>query len=136
MDVYHKVLMKLYQVTGGRDSVTVDIKDLVKQLGFLGNYNDILQKLCGQGWVVETSKINFVKITHWGVKEAKDSGTSQPDAAQSAQKSTAKLISESKLVLIMFEEFSTDMTKEKLTQIEKKLNDINSAISVLKSSIT
>ncbi len=135
MDVYHKVLLKLYQVTGGKDSVTVDLKDLVKQLGFLGNYNDILQMLSGQGWIVETPKLNYVKITHWGVKEAGNSGNAQPDAAQAVKKEVAKLISETKLVLIMLEEFITDVSKENLAQIEKKVNEINAAIRELKSGI-
>ncbi len=47
MDVYHKVLSKLYQVTDGKDSHAVDLKDLVKSLGFLGSYDDILQQLSG-----------------------------------------------------------------------------------------
>lgn len=115
--------------------MTVDLKDLVKQLGFLGNYNDILQMLSGQGWIVETPKLNYVKITHWGVKEAGNSGNAQPDAAQAVKKEVAKLISETKLVLIMLEEFITDVSKENLAQIEKKVNEINAAIRELKSGI-
>ena len=135
MDVYHKVLLKLYQVTGGKDSATIDLKDLVKQLGFLGNYNDILQMLSGQGWIVETPKLNYVKITHWGVKEVNNSDNGQPDAAQAVKKETAKLIGETKLFLIMLEEFISDASKENLGQIEKIANEINAAIGKLKSSI-
>jgi len=82
MDVYQKVLLKLYQVTGGKDSYTVDLKDLVKGQGFLGNYNEIFQMLNGQGWIAETPKANYVRITHWGVKEAKKSGNNLPKATQ------------------------------------------------------
>ncbi len=134
MDVYHKVLIKLYSVTGGKDSLTVDLKDLVKNQGFLGNYNDIFQMLSGQGWIAETPKANYVRITHWGVKEVNKSSDDQP-AAEVVKKETTRLISDTKLFLIMLEEFSSDNSKEKFGQAEKKLNEINAAIGKLKSSI-
>jgi hypothetical protein len=68
MDVYQKVLLKLYQVTVGKNSQSIDLKDLVKSQGFLGSYNDIFKMLNEQGWIAETQKANYVRITHWGVK--------------------------------------------------------------------
>jgi hypothetical protein len=135
MDVYHKVLQKLYETTGGKDSQTVDLKDLVKGQGFLGNYEDIFQMLNGQGWIAETPKLNYVKITHWGVKEAKKSESNGPDISQAIKKETTRLTAETKQFLIMLEEFSSDTSKENFVQIEKKLNEINLAIGKLKSSI-
>jgi hypothetical protein len=35
MDVYHKILTRIYEVTGGKDTVEVDLNDLLKQEGFL-----------------------------------------------------------------------------------------------------
>ena len=49
MDVYQKVLVKLYEVTGGKDTQTVDLKELVKELGFLGSYPDIFSMLSRSG---------------------------------------------------------------------------------------
>jgi len=135
MDVYHKVLNKLYEMTGGKDSQTVDLKDLVKGQGFLGNYEDIFQMLNGQGWIAETPKLNYVRITHWGVKEAKKSAVTGPDVSQTIKKETPRLIAETKQFLIMLEEFASNTTEENYTQIEKKLNEINSAIGKLKSDI-
>ena len=135
MDVYHKVLNKLYEVTGGKDSHTVDLKDLVKVQGFLGNYNDIFQMLNGQGWIAETPKLNYVKITHWGVKEAKKSENSAPDNSQNVKKEATRLIAETKQFLIMLEEFASDSSEENYAQIQKKLSEINSAIGKLKSGI-
>lgn len=135
MDVYHKVLLKLYQVTDGKDSQTVDLKDLVKGMGFLGNYEDIFQMLSGQGWIVETPKPDYVKITHWGVKEIKNAAGGEPDKSQEIKKEANRLIGESKQFLIMLEEFASDSTKENFTQIEKKLNDLTAAVGKLKSSI-
>lgn len=135
MDVYHKVLLKLYEVTGGRDSVTTDLKDLVKSQGFLGNYNDILQMLNGQGWIVETPKLNFVKITHWGVKEVQKTGGNQPDKSQILKKEAARIASETKQLLILLEEFSSDTSQRSFEHLEKKVGEIYSAIGKLKNSI-
>ena len=135
MDVYHKVLNKLYETTGGKDSQTVDLKDLVKGMGFLGNYEDIFQMLNGQGWITETPKVNFVRMTHWGVKEASKSGSSQPDAAQAVKKEIARLVSETKQFLIMLEELSSNVSEEKYAQVERKLSEISAAIGKLKSGI-
>ena len=135
MDVYHKVLLKLYEVTGGKDSVTTDLKDLVKNQGFLGNYNDILQMLSGQGWIAETPKLNFVKITHWGVKEVKKSGGAQPDKSQIIKKEAARIAWETQQVLIMLDEFSSSTSEESFRQLEKKISEINAAIGKLKTSI-
>ena len=135
MDVYHKVLLKLYQVTDGKDSLTVDLKDLVKNQGFLGNYNDIFQILSGQGWISETPKLHFVRITHWGVKEIKKTSGNEPDNAQILQKETARITSETKQFLILLDEFSSNASKENFAQIENKISEINTAIGKLKSSI-
>ena len=135
MDVYHKVLNRIYEVTGGKDSQTVDLKDLVKSLGFLGNYDDIFQMLNGQGWIVETPKLHYVKISHWGVKEAKKSGNNEPDAGQAVKKEVTRLTAETKQFLIMLEEFASDISEENYARVERKLSEINSAIGKLKSGI-
>jgi len=135
MDVYHKVLLKLYQVTDGKDSRTVDLKDLVKNQGFLGSYNDIFQILSGQGWISETPKLHYVRITHWGVKEVKKTSGDEPDKSQILRKETARITSETKQFLIMLEEFSLNASSGNFAQIENKINEINTAIGKLKSSI-
>ena len=135
MDVYQKILLKIYQVTGGKDSQLVDLKDLVKSLGFLGNYNDIFQKLNEQGWIAETPKLNYVKITHWGVKEANKSGSSQkPDTAPVNKNEVARLLGEAKQFLILLEEFASDPSDANLEQVQRKINDINSTIKQLKTN--
>jgi hypothetical protein len=136
MDVYQKVLLKIYQVTGGKDSQLVDLKDLVKSLGFLGNYNDIFQKLNEEGWIAETPKLNYVKITHWGVKEASNSYSfEKPDAAMIMKKEVMRLVGETKQFLILVEEFAFNAKKANFNEVQKKLNDINSAIKKLEANI-
>jgi hypothetical protein len=135
MDVYQKVLLKLYQATDGKNSQSVDLKDLVRSQGFLGNYNDIFKMLNEQGWIAETQKANYVRITHWGVKEVKKSGNNLPDSSQIVKREAIRLISETKQFLIMLEEFASDASGENILQLEKKLNEINMAIEKLKSSV-
>ena len=137
MDVYHKVLAKLYESTGGRDTQTVDFKDLVKAQGFLGNYEDILQMLSGQGWIAETPKMNYVKITHWGVKEAQkySSGTTTDQSPNELIKTTNHLIEDAKEFLIMLEEFAEDASKENFGQVEKKIGELSATIGKLKGSV-
>lgn len=137
MDVYHKVLNKLYEVTGGKDTQTVDFKELVKAQGFLGNFDEIFQMLNGQGWIAETPKPNYVKITHWGVKEAQKSasGATGTDDSRELKKGANLLISDTKAFLIMLEEFAADTSKEKFSQVEKKFGELNSSIGELKKNV-
>lgn len=138
MDVYHKVLAKLYEETGGRDSQAVDFKELVKTEGFLGNYEDVLQMLSGQGWIAETTKPNYVKITHWGVKEARKSSSgasSETTELQEIKKNVNRLIADTKDFLILLGELSEDASKDNFRQVEKKFGELNEAIGKLKESV-
>ena len=135
MDVYHKVLVKLFEATGGRDTQTVDLKELVKREGFLGNYNDIFQLLSGKGWIAETTRADAVKITHWGVKEAKKSKSGVPDNSLLNKREVNKMVSSGKELVIMLEEFAFDISQENLKQVERKIAELNSAIGELKEKI-
>lgn len=135
MDVYHKVLMKIYEVTGGKDTQTFDLKDLVKNLGFLGNYNDISQLLNSKGWIAETRKLDTFKITHWGVKEAKQSQDGSFYNSPSLNNEANQLITKAKEFSILLEEFSSDTSEEKIQAIEKKLAELNYLVDKLKQKI-
>jgi hypothetical protein len=134
MDVYHKVLKRLHEATGGKDSQIVDFKDLVKSAGFLGNYDDIIQFLSSQGWIAESTKENFVRITHWGVNEAKKSSAGAPhDSIQETKKEANRAVSQAKEILIVLEEYAAHPTKENLEQVTKKITALNSSVEKLNS---
>lgn len=135
MDVYHKVLVKLYEVTGGKDSQSVDFKDLVKGEGFLGNYNDIFDMLSSQGWIAETQKQNYVSITHWGVSEAKKSANGASDGAQELLKEVSRLANQSKELINLVEEFSSDVSKKKLENVDKTIDELKVTIAKLKNIV-
>ncbi len=59
--------------------------------------------------IAKTSKLNYVKITHWGVKEVSKSGSSEKsDTALIVKKEAARLVVETKQFLTPLEEFSFD----------------------------
>lgn len=135
LDLYHKVLAKLYEVTEGKESQIVDLKDMVKTQGFLGSYHDIFQFLSIQGWIMETSKADYVKITHWGVKEAKITQSGLPDAPQEFKNDVDKLVKNIKDFLITAEEFAAETSEESLRFLENQVDEIKSAINRLKENI-
>jgi hypothetical protein len=135
MDVYHRVLIKLYELTGGKESETVDLKELVKKEGYLGSYPQIKEHLSGQSWITETSRVDAVKITHWGVSEAKKSQTGGADDSPALSKEISRTISDARELIIFLEELANAVSKENIAKAEKKLAEINSAIQKLKSSV-
>ena len=135
MDVYHRVLVKLYEITGGRESEAVDLKELVKKEGYLGSYPQIKEHLSGQSWITETARLDSVKITHWGVKEAKNFQTSGGADSNAARKEVNRTISDTRELIIFLEELAEDVSQENLLKAEKKLGEINTAIQKLKSSV-
>ncbi len=135
MDVYHKVLIKLYEVTGGRESETVDLKELVKKEGYLPSYPQIKEHLSSQSWITETSRVDAVKITHWGVKEAKNHQPGAVDDLLAVKKEINRTIADTRELVIFLEELAGDVSTENISKAEKKLAEINSAIQKLKSSV-
>lgn len=135
MDVYHKVLIKLYEATGGKDSEKVDLKELVKKEGFLPSYPDIFQHLSRQSWIAETPRPDVVRITHWGAKEAQKS--QDPDAAgsQDVKKEVNRVISETRELIIFLEELLNEPSRESVGKAEKRLDAVNSSFQNLKASI-
>src|ERR1044072_5026754 len=109
MDVYHRVLTKLYDVTGGKESETVDLKELVKKEGFLGSYAQIKDHLSRQSWITETARPDSVKITHWGVTEAKKSPASGDDDSQAIKKEVNRTIANTKELIIFLDELANDV---------------------------
>lgn len=135
MDVYHKVLVKLYEVTEGRDTQTVDFKDLVKTAGFLGNYGEIYDMLNSQGWISESNKPDFVSITHWGVSEAKKSAGGAPDDSQTVKKEANRLVNQSKELASLVEEFAADTSKDKFEKVGKIYEELAVTIARLKNTV-
>jgi hypothetical protein len=135
MDVYHKVLVKLYEVTGGKDSETVNLKELVKGMGFLSSYPEIFQQLSRQSWVAETPRPDVVKMTHWGVKEAKKAGVGGADGGQALKKEVTRLVADARELVIYLEQLEGEPSKDHAAKAEKKLDGILTVIRKLKETL-
>lgn len=137
MDVYQKVLLKVYEVTGGRDSQLVDLKDLVKKLGFIGHFADIAGRLSGEGWVAEDRKENFVRITHWGIAEAKksqnggDKNLSAPAVSANAQNGAAI----AKELAVLLERFAANASEENLQKAQNKFTELETAFNLARNDV-
>jgi hypothetical protein len=133
MDAYQKVLTKLFEATGGKETEQVDFKELVKSIGFLPSYPDIFQQLSRQGWIAETTRADVVKITHWGVKEAKKLSAGSADGPKLARKEINKIISEVRELEVFLEEFANGMLEDMRIKSADKAQAIADSIRKLKA---
>ncbi len=134
MNVYQKILVKLYEATDGKDSVSVDFKELVKKEGFLPSYIDIFKQMSQQGWIAESGRSDVVNITHWGVKEAKKSQLGTDDSVREVQKNANRLKEGVRELLVMTEEFTGKVSEENFDQVKGKFDEIKEAIDKLNTS--
>lgn len=135
MDVYHKILTKIYEVTGGKDSVEVDLNDLLKQEGFYSNIDNISQHLATESWVAETPRPRVVKITHWGAAEARRVMTNTPDTQREVAKEANRLLADSRELIIMLEEFASNPNGSKFKTIEKRFEDLQALLGRIRSNM-
>ena len=137
MDVYHKVLNKLFETTEGKNSKAVDFKTLVKQLGFTGHYTDILSHLSGEGWIAETPKPDYVTITHWGAAEAKKSaaGPISPNAGAEIKREINRAAAIAREMTTDLENLALSAEKNGFSPVEKKLLELESAIRRIKENL-
>lgn len=131
MDVYHRVLAKLYEITGGKDTQDVDFADLLKREGFFPSIEDIKKHLSGESWITETSRTNVVRITHWGVAEAKKAQTSTPDGALEARRNANKLKEKARDFMIAAEEYAGAPSEESLKGLEKNFKELEASMTRL-----
>lgn len=124
MNVFHKVLVKIYDLTGGKDSVEVDLVDLLKKEGFFPSLDSISRQLQDESWVTEAGRKNIVRITHWGVAEARRVMANAPDKANELDKNSTRLLNEARELIIMLEEFAAKPESKKFDRIEKRISEI------------
>lgn len=135
MDVYHKVLAKLFEATGGRENEAVDFKELVKKEGFLPSYADIFQHMSRQSWIAETSRADVVKLTHWGLTEAKKSASSGEDSGQALKRDATRVLSEARELIAVLEEFAADPSRDSIVKAERNADAIAAAVRKLRESV-
>lgn len=124
MNVFHKVLLKVHEISGGKENADVDLIDLLKKEGFYSNIDNIAKQLQDEGWVTETSRRYTVRITHWGNSEAKRVLSDSPDKVNEREKESSRLLNQGREMLILLEEFAAGPTTAKLDNIAKHLSAI------------
>lgn len=132
MNVYHKVLTKIYEVSGGKESVDVDLVDLLKKEGFYSNIDNISKQLEDEGWIAESGRRYTVRITHWGNMEARRVLAEAPDKANELQKESARLLTAGRELVLMLEEFESKPDEGKLANIEKAVGSLQDRIEKIK----
>ena len=135
MDVYHKVLTKLYEITGGKDSTDVDLAELLKKEGFFPSIDSIREYLLSESWIAATGRTNVIRITHWGVAEAKKAMSNSPDTAKELEKESKRLASAAREFLVMAEEFASGPSEKKFKPMDDQLSDLATAMQRIKSNL-
>jgi hypothetical protein len=138
MDTYQKVLVKLFEETGGRETRQVDFASMLKKMGFYTAFNDILMRLNREGWITDAPTTNYVYITHWGAMEAKKAlrNEAKPETSNEAiKKDVNRAVASSKELVITLEEFSNEISKENYTNAVKKFDELATILGEIKSNL-
>ena len=133
MDIYHKILVRIFELTGGDEKIYIDMVDLLKKEGYYPSIDDIVDRLRSESWVTE-SRTNTVNITHWGVAEAKKVGTVRPDAARTVERESKSLLAETREFAVVIEEFIADPSDERRKALNKKFTDLESIVTKLRNA--
>jgi hypothetical protein len=67
-------------------------------------------------------------MTHWGVAEAKRTLADAPDKNSVISKDAARLLSSTRELVIMLEEFSADPSQDKFKVLEKRFSDLGGIV--------
>ena len=134
MDAYHKMLSKVYEASGGRETVDIDFVEIAKREGYFPSIDDIVSHMKAESWVTE-SRPNIVRMTHWGVAEAKKNGGERPDAARAIERDTNRLIAASRDLGVLAEEFGAEPKSDRLKPVEAKFAEMAEFIKSIRSAI-
>jgi hypothetical protein len=131
MDVYHKVLRKLNEVTGGKETKRVDFRDLLKSLGFFSSYAEIFDRMTSEGWMIEDSTPNHVRLTHWGIIEDRKS-SGEKDASGDRRAEIKRLSESARELASLIESLMDEKAKTTIGNVEKKFEAFSAAFEHLR----
>jgi hypothetical protein len=133
MNAYQEIIIKLYEATGGKDNKSTDLKEIVKKAGLLGNYPNIYSFLCEEGWVAEDSKQDYVRITQWGVAEAKKAQTPVSEEEKAAGANAKILATVAKDLSDLSASYASSPNDENLKRVVAKFGELETALNQAKS---
>jgi len=137
MNVFHKVLVKIFEITGGKDNVDVDLVDLLKKEGFYSNIESISGNLQDEGWITEAGRKYVVRITHWGSIEAKrvQGGASAGTGDGGVEKDAKALVNEVKQLTLSIEDFASKPDAKKLDVVDKGLSTLSDRVKSIRGRL-
>jgi peroxiredoxin family protein len=135
MDVFHKVLTRIYNDTGGKETAKADMGEILKQEGFFPSLEEITSHMVKEGWITEAGTKTQVFITHWGVAEAKKSLKNKPDTSRAVEKDSKQLISNAKQFVVVAEEFADEPSKSGIKLVEKHLADLGTLLNKIREEL-
>ena len=97
------------------------------------NYKNIFKELSVQGWIVETSKVDWVKITHWGIMEAKKSLSGEGGGGNDLKKDSNRLLAEARELVGLLDILNDEISKDNFSKVERKVSQISAMTNELKS---
>jgi hypothetical protein len=134
MDAFHKVLVRIYEISGGRDSKDIDLVDLLKAEGFLPSLENIKNHLSTESWISDSPRAPYIRITHWGVAEAKKA-LADPTAAEEIDRAVTRLKSVTRDFSIVVDEFIAKPTSKSLKPVEERLSELDALVNKVKSMV-
>jgi hypothetical protein len=135
MDVYHKVLLRIYEITGGRETEDVDFVELLKKEGFFPSLDSIKAHMATESWITDSPREKNVRITHWGVAEARKAKVASSGTTEPVERQANRLLSETREFAIELEEFAVKPSASGLKIIEKRYDGIGSLIDKIKGML-
>ncbi|MBK7934114.1 MAG: hypothetical protein KA956_07390 [Pyrinomonadaceae bacterium] len=134
MDTYHKMLLKVFEASGGRESVDVDFVEIAKREGYFPSIDDIVSHMKSESWVTE-SRANIVRITHWGIAEVKKTGSERPDAARNLEREANRMLAATRELGVVIEEFIAAPGSDTLKPIELKVAEVSQIMTAVRSAV-
>lgn len=136
MNVFHKVLLRIFEVSRGKDNVDVDLADLLKKEGFFPSIDTISSQLQSDGWITESGK-HVVRITHWGAMEAKrlQAGTDKGADGAVVAKEAKALLNGARQLVVLAEEFVVKSDKAKLDELDKSIAGLSDRAKLVRSRL-
>lgn len=134
MDTYHKMLIKVFDAAGGREGVDVDFVEIAKREGYFPSIDEIASHLKSESWVTE-SRSNILRLTHWGIAEARKVGTTRPDAARNLERESNRLLAATRELGVVIEEFIADPKSDGFKPVEKKFAEVSEIMAAVRAAV-
>src|SRR5690606_665234 len=100
--------------------------------GYFPSIDSIVSQMKKEGWVTE-SRVNVLRITHWGVAEAKKTAAGKNSTGQ-VEKEAKRLLAETREFAVLLEEFIAEQSDTRLAALSSKFAAISKALEAVKKA--